>query len=77
MKPKEGTILTVASGIADKAAELALEEQKILRSLSSVQLFEHADEVLQTDAGDASGLERSRGSGFWRTGTFRSYPRSI
>ena len=23
MKPKEGTILTVASGIADKAAELA------------------------------------------------------
>lgn len=26
MKPKEGTILTVARGAADKAAELALEE---------------------------------------------------
>ena len=29
MKPKEGTILTVASGIADKAAELALETEDL------------------------------------------------
>ena len=37
-------------------------------------VIEHADEVLAEDAGDAPGFERSRGSGFWWTGTLRSYP---
>ena len=75
MKPKEGTILTVASGIADKAAELALETEDLEEFIPAV--IEHADEVLQKTAGDAPGFERSRGSGFWWTGTLRSYPRSI
>ena len=75
MKPKEGTILTVASGIADKAAELALETEDLEEFIPAV--IEHADEVLAEDAGDAPGFERSRGSGFWWTGTLRSYPRSI
>ena len=45
MKPKEGTILTVASGIADKAAELALETEDLEAFIPAV--IEHADEVLQ------------------------------
>ena len=45
MKPKEGTILTVASGIADKAAELALETENLEEFIPAV--IEHADEVLQ------------------------------
>ena len=45
MKPKEGTILTVASGIADKAAELALETEDLEEFIPA--LIEHADEVLQ------------------------------
>ncbi len=72
MKPKEGTILTVARGIADKAAELALETEDLEEFIPAV--IEHADEVLAEDAGDAPGFERSRCSGFRRTGTLRSYP---
>ena len=30
MKPKEGTILTVAKGMADKAAELAAQTEDVL-----------------------------------------------
>ena len=45
MKPKEGTILTVASSVADKAAELALETEDLEEFLPAV--LEHADEVLQ------------------------------
>lgn len=45
MKPKEGTILTVASGIADKAAELALETEDLEEFIPAV--INHADEVLQ------------------------------
>ena len=45
MKPKEGTILTVASGIADKAAELALETEDLEEFIPAV--IEHADAVLQ------------------------------
>ncbi len=74
MKPKEGTILTVASGIADKAAELALETEDLeefIRQLLSMRMKSFRRR------GDAPGFERSRGSGFWWTGTLRSYPRSI
>ena len=44
MKPKEGTILTVAKGVADKAAELALETDDILAF--SEQVVAYGNEVL-------------------------------
>ena len=44
MKPKEGTILTVASGIAARAAELAEETDDLEVFLPTV--IEHAEEVL-------------------------------
>ena len=44
MKPKEGTILTVASGIAEKAAEMAMETDDLEAFIPAV--LEHADEVL-------------------------------
>lgn len=45
MKPKEGTILTVASGIAEKAAEMAQETDDLEVFIPAV--IEYADEVLQ------------------------------
>ena len=45
MKPKEGTILTVASGIADKAAQMAAETDDLEVFLPAV--IEHAEEVLK------------------------------
>ena len=44
MKPKEGTILTVARGMADKAVELATETDDIVDFLEKV--IEHGDYVL-------------------------------
>lgn len=44
MKPKEGTILTVASGIADKAAEMAEETDDLEVFIPAI--IEHAKEVL-------------------------------
>lgn len=44
MKPKEGTILTVAKGMADKAAELVTETEDILEFLT--QVIEYGDYVL-------------------------------
>ena len=45
MKPKEGTILTVASGIAEKAAEMAQETDDLEVFLPAV--IKHAEEVLE------------------------------
>lgn len=45
MKPKEGTILTVARGAADRASEIALETDDILYALEEV--IKYADEVLE------------------------------
>jgi len=45
MKPKEGTILTVASGIAEKAAQMAEETDDLEVFLPAV--IEHAEEVLK------------------------------
>ncbi len=45
MKPKEGTILTVASGVADKAAQMAEETDDLEVFLPAV--IEHAEEVLK------------------------------
>lgn len=44
MKPKEGTILTVARGIADKGLELALETDDLEEFIP--QIIAHAEEVL-------------------------------
>lgn len=44
MKPKEGTILTVAKGAADKAAEMAARTDDLEEFMSAV--IEHADYVL-------------------------------
>lgn len=44
MKPKEGTILTVAKGMAEKAAELAAQEGDMESFLA--QIIEHGDYVL-------------------------------
>ena len=44
MKPKEGTILTVAKGMADKAEELAEETEDMEAFLQAV--IEHGDQVL-------------------------------
>lgn len=44
MKPKEGTILTVARGMADKAVELVSETEDIVEFLEKV--IEHGDHVL-------------------------------
>ena len=44
MKPKEGTILTVARGIADKAVELSRKEKDLETFISKV--IEHAEKVL-------------------------------
>ena len=44
MKPKEGTILTVARGMADKAAELVTETEDIIEFCKKV--IEHGDYVL-------------------------------
>ena len=46
MKPKEGTILTVARGAAEKAAELALEEEELDVFFSGI--IEEAERVLAT-----------------------------
>ena len=45
MKPKEGTILTVAKGIAEKAAELALLDDISMEEFIDT-LIKHGDEVL-------------------------------
>ena len=44
MKPKEGTILTVARGMADKAVELVSETEDLVEFLEKV--IEHGDHVL-------------------------------
>ena len=44
MKPKEGTILTVAKGISDKAAEVALETDDMAEAIGKI--IEHGDIVL-------------------------------
>ena len=44
MKPKEGTILTVAKGMADKAAELAPQTEDVLEF--SEKVLEHGEYVL-------------------------------
>ena len=44
MKPKEGTILTVAKGVSEKAAEIALETDDVVEAIEKIIL--HAEYVL-------------------------------
>ena len=46
MKPKEGTILTVARGISEKAAEVASQTENLEEALLTI--IEHAEYVLST-----------------------------
>lgn len=46
MKPKEGTILTVAKGVADKASELAIQEESDDLVIFMEKVIEHAEYVL-------------------------------
>ena len=46
MKPKEGTILTVAKGVADKAAELLLEDEDFPMVEFAEKIVQHGEEVL-------------------------------
>ena len=70
MKPKEGTILTVAREAAAKAVELAETAEDLDTFFQSV--IAHAEETLAKTP--AAGSERSRSSGFRRTGTSGSIP---
>ena len=67
MKPKEGTILTVAKGIAQKAAEMAEVTDDLEEFLPAVLAY--AKEVLDQTPEMLPVLKRSRRSGFRRTGT--------
>lgn len=66
MKPKEGTILTVARGMAEKASELAMEGMELEEMMEAIVAGGRRSPG--TDSGDASGAERSRRGGFRRTG---------
>lgn len=44
MKPKEGTILTVAKGMADKAAQVAETEEDLTVMID--EIIKHGDDVL-------------------------------
>ena len=74
MKPKEGTILTVARGIADKAEELAETTTDIQEFLS--EIITEAEAVLATTPDLLPVLKRSRCCRFRRTGTSGNLKRS-
>ncbi len=67
MKPKEGTILTVAKGAADKAADLASTVEDV-EGLPTCHRRGRRDTGTRS-SGDASGAERGGGCRFRRTGT--------
>ena len=66
MKPKEGTILTVAKGISRKAEELAETTEDL--EVFIPEVIKYAEEVLGSDTGDAPGIEGSGSCRFRRTG---------
>ena len=61
MKPKEGTILTVAKGMSDKAVELVSQTEDLVELFS--QVIEHGDYVLSQTPEDASCIKTGRSSG--------------
>ena len=75
MKPKEGTILTVAKGAAEKARELAETTDDLEVFIEAV--IEEAKNVLAKTPDMLPVLKRSRRCGFWRTGTVGSDERCV
>lgn len=67
MKPKEGTILTVARGISEKAVELAAETEDMVDFLEKV--IDYGDYILSQTPGNAPCFKAGRSCGFRRTGT--------
>ena len=68
MKPKEGTILTVAKGAAEKAAELAPESEDLNAFIEAAKAAPGQLKALP-DTRDAAGIKRGRRCGFRRTGS--------
>ena len=60
MKPKEGTILTVAKGAADKALELSCDDDYSMEEYLAA-IVDEAGARACTDAGDAAGSQAGRG----------------
>ena len=67
MKPKEGTILTVARGMAEKAEELAETTEDL--DVFIPEVIKARTGCSGADPGDASGFKRSRSCGLRRTGS--------
>ena len=68
MKPKEGTILTVAKGAADKALGAGSRRQRIWIYFCD-EVIKHAEYVLSQTPEMLPVLKAGRCSGFRRTGT--------
>ena len=75
MKPKEGTILTVARGAADQALELVETTDDLVYFIGEV--IAEAEDVLAPDTGDASGLKAGRRGGLRRPGAGGSLERAL
>ena len=67
MKPKEGTILTVAKGMADKAEELVDEDMDVIAFCEAIVAYGY--EVLSKTPDMLPVLKEA---GFWRTGSYGS-----
>ena len=68
MKPKEGTILTVAKGMSDRALELC-DEYRTIWYIFVKRSSRKVTVCLDHDTGDAAGFKTGRCCGFRRTGT--------
>ena len=75
MKPKEGTILTVARGIAEKAEELAFETEDLEEIFPKI--LDHAQQVLEQTPELLPVLKEAGGCGFRRTGTSGDFKRCV
>ena len=74
MKPKEGTILTVAKGAAEKALELSCDDSYNMEQYIAAIIAE-AERVLALTPEMLPVVKTGRCSGFWWTGTGRSSER--
>ena len=71
MKPKEGTILTVAKGMSDKAAELVSQTEDVVELVS--QVIEYGDYVLSQTPEMLPVLKQGRSCRFRRPGFDAGY----
>ena len=79
MKPKEGTILTVAKGMSDKAAELVSQTEDVVELVS--QVIEYGDYVLSQTPEMLPVLKRrrskNRNADCCQTGCWSSFDRRV